>query len=152
MSAARAWRRALAVAGAVLVLDQALKEIVTESLLPGERIDLVPGLRLTNVSNQGIAFGLLDDGEALVIAVTAFTLALVLAWFALDPTRRGHWLGIGLLAGGALGNLADRVRSDAVTDYLDPAGWPAFNLADIAITVGTALLVYVALERDRASP
>jgi signal peptidase II len=55
------------------------------------------------------------------------------------------WLAVGLLAGGALGNLADRVRADAVTDYLDPPLWPAFNLADVAITVGALALVLASL-------
>jgi signal peptidase II len=71
-----------------------------------------------------------------VLAVTVAALALVLAWFAFDPGRPGLWLAVGLLAGGALGNLADRVRVDAVTDFIDPPLWPAFNVADIAITAG----------------
>jgi signal peptidase II len=80
------------------------------------------------------------------LVVTIAALALVLAWFARDPTRPWLWLGAGLLAGGAVGNLIDRVRLDAVTDFLDPPLWPAFNLADIAITVGAVVLILVSLE------
>jgi signal peptidase II len=83
--------------------------------------------------------------------VTIGALALVLLWFALDPERPGLWLAVGLLVGGALGNLADRVRSDAVTDFIDPPFWPTFNLADVAITLGAVALVFTSLahEADR---
>ncbi len=54
--------------------------------------------------------------------------------FARDPARPGMWVATGLLAGGAIGNLVDRIRADAVTDYVDIAPWPPFNLADVAIT------------------
>ena len=71
-----------------------------------------------------------------MLAVTIVALALILGWFALDPARPGCGSRVGLLAGGALGNLADRVRDGAVTDFIDPPLWPAFNLADVAITLG----------------
>jgi len=66
-------------------------------------------------------------------------------WFAVDPARPGMWLAVGLLAGGALGNLADRARADAVTDFIDPPIWPTFNLADVAITLGAIVLVLAAM-------
>ncbi len=135
----------LAVCGLVVGLDQAAKGAVTESLALGERVELVLGVDLAHVTNRGIAFGLLDDGRGLVLAVTGVALGLVVAWFASDPARPGLWLGVGLLTGGALGNLADRIRADAVTDYLDPPLWPAFNLADVAITAGVAVIVLAAL-------
>jgi signal peptidase II len=142
----RAWLRLLAVCGLVVAVDQIAKGAVTESLAPGERIDLVLGFDLARVTNSGIAFGLLaDDSDALVLAITLGGLALVLGWFALDSTRPGLWLGIGLLLGGALGNLADRIRADGVTDFIDPPLWPAFNLADIAITVGVVVIALIAL-------
>ena len=67
-------------------------------------------------------------------------LALVGMLFARNPTRPGMWVAVGLLAGGALGNLADRVRAGAVTDYVDLLSWPPFNLADVSITLGVVLL------------
>ncbi len=136
----------LAVCGLVVAVDQIAKGAVIESLAPGERVDLVLGFDLARVTNSGIAFGLLaDDRDALVLAITGGGLALVVGWFALDSTRPRLWLGIGLLLGGALGNLADRIRADGVTDFIDPPVWPAFNLADVAITVGVVVIVLIAL-------
>jgi signal peptidase II len=146
-----AWRWALAVCGAAVLVDQVTKAAVVASLDPGERASIALGFDLTNTSNKGLAFGALAEGEGFVLAVTIAALALVVGWFALDPSRPGLWMAVGLLAGGALGNLADRVRADAVTDYLDPPFWPAFNLADVAITLGAVGLVLITLrpERDR---
>ena len=76
-----------------------------------------------------------------MLAVTIVALALVLIWFAIDPRRPGLSVSVGLLAGGALGNLADRVRASAVTDFIDLPLWPAFNLADVSITLGALGLV-----------
>lgn len=139
--ALKAWRRALAVAGVLVALDQIAKQVALSELDSGERVDLILGFDLRIVTNTGIAFGLLGNGQAVVIAVTAAALALIVAYFARSPTRPGLWLAVGLLVGGALGNLADRVRADAVTDFLDPPLWPAFNLADVAITAGIVLLI-----------
>jgi signal peptidase II len=129
------WRRALAVCGAVVLIDQVTKAIVVSSLAKGEQVSVALGFAFTHTTNPGLAFGI-GQGQGFVLAVTVVALALVLAWFAFDPGRPGLWLAVGLLAGGALGNLADRVRADAVTDFIDPPLWPAFNVADVAITVG----------------
>ena len=139
-----AWRRALIVCGAVVLIDQASKAIVVSSLAVGQSETLVLGFKLANTPNPGLAFGI-GSGHGLVLAVTVAALALVLVWFALDPVRPGLWLAVGLLAGGALGNLADRVRADAVTDFIDPPLWPTFNLADVAITLGAVALVLVSI-------
>jgi signal peptidase II len=138
------WRRALAVCGAVVLADQVTKAIVVSSLNVGQSESLVLGFQLTNTTNRGLAFGI-GQGQGFVLVVTVAALALVLAWFAVDPSRPGLWLAVGLLAGGALGNLADRVRVDAVTDFIDPPLWPAFNVADIAITLGALGLVLASL-------
>ena len=138
----------VAVCGVVVGVDQATKGAVVESLDLGERVHVALGLDLAHVTNRGIAFGLLDDGRGLVLAVTAVALGLIVAWFATDPGRPGLWLGVGLLTGGALGNLADRIRADAVTDFLDPPLWPAFNLADVAITAGVAVVVLAAIAAE----
>jgi signal peptidase II len=134
------WRRALAVCGAVVLLDQVTKAIVVGALQRGEHESIALGFDVTNTANPGLAFGV-GSGQGFVLAVTVIALAFVLVWFALDPGRPGLWLAVGLLAGGALGNLADRVRADAVTDFIDPPLWPAFNVADIAITLGALGLV-----------
>jgi signal peptidase II len=142
----RAWLWMLVVAAAVVALDQTVKAVIESSMEIGERTDLALGFDLARVTNSGIAFGLFDDGsDAAVIAFTVGALALIVGWFAFDPTRPGLWLGVGLLAGGALGNLADRVFDGAVTDFIDPPLWPAFNVADIAITAGVVVIAYSAL-------
>jgi len=149
-AAIRGWRRALLVCGAVVLLDQVSKAIVVSSLSVGEHVQLVLGFTLTNTPNSGLAFGI-GSGKSFVLAVTVIALVLVLIWFALDPSRPGMWLAVGLLAGGALGNLADRVRVDAVTDFIDPPLWPTFNLADIAITLGALGLVLISLNPSQTA-
>jgi signal peptidase II len=139
-----------AVAAMVLALDQAAKEAVISSMVPGERTDLALGVDLTRVTNSGIAFGLFSGGDdAPVIAFTAIALTLIVGWFAFDSSRPMLWLGVGLLAGGALGNLVDRLSDGGVTDFIDPPLWPAFNVADIAITAGVVVIALIAL---RAPP
>jgi signal peptidase II len=129
----------------VVAVDQASKAAIVSGLAPGERVDLALGFDLARVANNGVAFGLLENArDGIVLAVTLAALGLVLAWFATNPGKHGLWLGVGMLTGGALGNLADRIRDGAVTDFIDPPLWPAFNLADIAITGGVVILVLVA--------
>ncbi len=84
-----------------------------------------------------------------MIALTVAALALILVLFAREGSRPGMWVAIGLLTGGALGNLADRVRIDAVTDFIDLPAWPPFNLADVAITAGVATLAWIYLREER---
>lgn len=141
----QAFGRALLVATVVLALDQATKALLRSRLDPGERVDFVAGIDLVRVSNEGIAFGLLDDAGVLVLVLATAAFAVLLTYFLAHSERRGIWLPIGLLAGGALGNLLDRIRAGAVTDFIDPPRWPAFNLADVAITAGVALLFVVLL-------
>jgi signal peptidase II len=143
---ARAWLAMLAVGVAVIAVDQIAKALVQSSMVPGERTDLALGFDLTRVANNGIAFGLFSGGgDALVLLFTGAALALILGWFAVDTTRPWLWLGVGLLAGGALGNLADRITDGAVTDFIDPPLWPAFNFADVAITAGVFVVAMAAL-------
>jgi signal peptidase II len=149
----RPWARMLIVCGLVVIADQATKGVIIETMVPGERTGLALGVDLARVSNTGIAFGLLDDAsDGLVLAVTITSLALVLGWFAVDTTRGGFWLGVGLLVGGALGNLADRIRAGAVTDFLDPPLWPAFNFADVAITAGVIVIALAVLAAPEPRP
>lgn len=137
---ARAWRLAAAVCGLVVALDQVAKAIVEATVMPGQDVHVLGPLDLTLAHNQGVAFGLASGGGAALIALTAAALAFVGVLFARRPTQPGMWLAVGLVAGGALGNLADRVRASAVTDYVAFLSWPPFNLADVSITIGVALL------------
>jgi signal peptidase II len=145
----RAWRLAGALCGVAVVLDQAAKAAVETNLAAGEHVDLLGPLGLTLVHNRGVAFGLASGGGLALIALIAAALFLVGALFARDPHRPGMWIAVGLLAGGALGNLADRVRAEAVTDYVDVLSWPPFNLADVAITLGVAVLALSYLREPR---
>ena len=140
--AARAWRLAGALCGLIVLLDQATKAIVEANLVPRERVDVLGPLELTNSHNSGVAFGLAGGGGLGITLLTLAALGLIVAIFARDPQRRGVWVATGLLAGGALGNLADRVRIDAVTDFIDLPAWPPFNVADVAITCGVAILAW----------
>ncbi len=139
-SASRPWRLAGALCGIVVALDQAAKAAIEANLVPGEKVDLLGPIGLTLAHNRGVAFGLADGGGALLVVLTIVALLFVGAIFAADPGRPWMWVAIGLLAGGALGNLADRVRVGEVTDYIDVLTWPPFNLADIAITLGVAAM------------
>jgi signal peptidase II len=140
--AARAWRFAGALCGLIVLLDQATKAIVEANLVPRQRVDVLGPLELTNSHNNGVAFGLAGGGGLGITLLTLAALGLIVAIFARDPQRRGVWVATGLLAGGALGNLADRVRIDAVTDFIDLPAWPPFNVADVAITCGVAILAW----------
>ncbi len=133
--------RATVVALLTLALDQASKALVRAEIAPGERVELVAGVDLVRVSNDGIAFGLLDQAGVGVLALGAAAFILLLGYFLASSDQARLWLPIGLLAGGAMGNLVDRVDRGSVTDFIDPPNWPAFNVADIAITVGVALII-----------
>jgi signal peptidase II len=127
----------------VLAVDQATKALVRAELRPDTWIDLIPGvLRLNHVRNQGAAFGLMWGQRLVFVGVTALVLAgLAFVWFRYHP--RG-WLvvpSLGLLAGGAIGNLIDRLIAGRVTDFIDVHFWPVFNVADSAIVVGVGILV-----------
>ena len=135
--------RAAIVAIVALALDQLTKALVRGGLEPGERVDLIAGVDLVRVSNRGIAFGLLDDAGSLVLVLAAVAFAALLGVFLAASDRRGLWLPIGLLAGGAVGNLIDRIHEGAVTDFVDIGPWPSFNLADVEITLGVVILVWM---------
>jgi signal peptidase II len=148
-SAARAWRLAGALGVLVVALDQVTKAVVEADLVPGEQVDLLGPLSLTLSHNRGVAFGLAGGGGGALVALTLLALVVVGVLFARNPTRPGIWVAMGLLAGGAVGNLVDRVRQGEVTDFVSVGAWPAFNLADAAITVGVVLLVLGHMREQR---
>ena len=144
-----AWARAASVAGLIVAADQVTKQLVVNSVDPGRPVEVIFGIELSNVRNSGIAFGLLKgSSDALVLALTLGALGLLVGYFAAHAGRPELWLPVGLVVGGALGNLADRVRIGAAIDFLDPPLWPAFNLADIAIVAGVGLFVAMLLATD----
>ena len=131
------------VAAAVVLADQVTKRIVVETLERGEHVNVFLGIELTYVRNKGVAFGALGGGGTLVTVVTLVAVALLALYFARHTARPWLWLPFGVVAGGAIGNLADRLREGSVVDWIDPIFWPAFNLADVAIVVGILGLLYV---------
>ena len=150
MSAARAWRLAGALCGLVVILDQAAKALIDANLVAGEEVSVLGPLDLTLSHNSGVAFGFASGGGTRLVVVTALALGVIGYLFSRDPARPGMWVATGLLAGGALGNLADRIRADAVTDYIAIGNWPAFNLADVAVTAGVLLLAFTYVREPRA--
>jgi signal peptidase II len=138
-----AGRRAALVAVGAVAVDQAVKALVRTTIERGEEVGLVLGIDLVNVRNTGIAFGLFAGGGALLVLFAVAALAALLVFFARHRDRPLVWLPTGLLIGGAAGNLIDRAREGAVTDFIDLPAWPAFNLADVAITLGVLALLYV---------
>jgi signal peptidase II len=148
VSARRTTLRAALLAVAVVAADQVTKALVRGGIDPGESVSVLPGVHLVRTSNPGIAFSQLANGGALVVMVAVIALGALLAFFVTHLHRRLVWLPTGLLIGGAAGNLIDRIRLGAVTDFVKLPHWPAFNLADACITVGVLALVYV-LERVR---
>lgn len=141
--------RAFALAGLVVIvvvaLDQATKALALSSLTPGESTNVFFGLDLSLSRNTGIAFGALAGaGDVLIATLVAVALGLLLAFFVARGTRPLLWLPVGMVLGGAAGNLVDRARLGAVTDFIDPTFWPAFNLADASIVAGVLGVLYVA--------
>ncbi len=149
MTRAGAWTRALLVVAAVLVVDQASKAIVRSSIGRSEHVELTSFLDLVNTRNTGIAFGGLD-GSWIVGVLVALALVGIVLVFNAYATRRLAWLPAGLLLGGALGNIIDRMHDSGVTDFIKFSFWPQFNVADIAVTFGVLSLFLVLDEgRDR---
>lgn len=143
MTAASGWARALATVVVVVAADQIAKAVAVASVARGDSVNVFFGLDITNSRNSGIAFGAFSRGGLIVGVLIAAALALLIGYFAYNATMPRLWLPTGLLLGGALGNLCDRVREGAVTDFIDPILWPAFNLADACIVVGVLALFYV---------
>jgi signal peptidase II len=133
----------------VVAADQLSKQLVEHSITPGEERKLLPGVELVNTRNRGVAFGFLPGSHTAVTIVIAFALVVLLVYFARHSRSALVWLPTGMLLGGALGNVIDRARHGAVTDFIKlPLGWPPFNIADVSITLGVLILVLL-LERAR---
>ncbi|HEV3047858.1 MAG TPA: signal peptidase II [Solirubrobacteraceae bacterium] len=149
-SAPLAWLWALAVLVLVVALDQLSKHAVETSIVPGEEDKVLPGIQLVDTRNKGVAFGFFPGNHLIVTVLIGLALVVLLAYFARHASRALMWLPTGMIAGGALGNVLDRVRHGSVTDFIKlPLGWPPFNLADSSITLGV-LILFVVIDRARA--
>ncbi len=146
---ALAWLWAALVMIVVVAVDQLSKSVVRSSIVPGETRGVLPGIQLVNTRNQGVAFGFLPGHHVAVTVLVGVALLVLLVYFARNRDKPLIWLPTGMLLGGALGNVLDRVRVGSVTDFIKfPLGWPPFNLADASITIGVLLLLFV-IERPR---
>ena len=146
---ARQWRWALPVAGAIVAADVVSKEVIQASFAYGERVAVTDFFNLVFVLNPGAAFSFLASAggwqRPVLTAFGAIVSVAIAFWLFRSPMNRLGAFGLSSVLGGALGNVIDRARHGAVVDWLDfhVAGWhwPAFNVADIGITVGAAALI-----------
>jgi signal peptidase II len=134
---------AVATAGVVVAIDQVTKQIAATNVERGGEVSVFPGLEISNTRNSGVAFGVFQDGGVIVAVLIGASLVLLIGYFLRHSDVPLMWLPVGMLLGGALGNLADRAREGAVIDFIDPVAWPAFNVADSCIVVGVFLLLWV---------
>jgi signal peptidase II len=142
---------ALATAGVVVAIDQATKQLAATRIAPYDKVDVIPGLQFTNTRNTGVAFGAFENGGLIVAILIGISLAALIVYFVANRERAWLWLPVGMLLGGALGNLADRAREGAVIDWIDPVAWPAFNIADSCIVIGVAVLLLLVEGRSLRS-
>ena len=144
------WAAFAAVVLSAIVADQATKNLVAGQLELGERVAVLGPFSIHHVQNSGIAFGLFSSATAIVIFLTGLAVIWMLAFFARSGARHPLLpVGLGLVVGGSVSNLVDRIRLGHVTDFIDFRWWPAFNLADSFIVVGVAVLLVALLRSDR---
>lgn len=147
----RQWAGLAAIVIAAVTADQVTKQVVARALALGEEVEIAGPFSIHHVHNSGIAFGFFASATSIVIAVTAVAVGWMLVFFTRSGARHPVLpVALGLVLGGSLGNLLDRVRLGHVTDFLDFRFWPAFNLADVFIVVGVATLFGALAGGDRA--
>ena len=138
------WRDWIVAATALvaLIADQVSKYLIRENMAIGESWPREGFFRLTHGTNTGSAFGLFQDQTTILTIASLFAIGFIIYFYHSHSDRA--WLTrltVGLLLGGAVGNLIDRVFAGRVTDFIDVGPWPIFNLADSSITVGITLLI-----------
>jgi signal peptidase II len=140
--------RAALCAVVAIALDQLTKWAAFAAATPGEVLKVAPGVTISQTRNDGIAFGIFAGRPVLVLGLMAVALAVLVWFYARHRGRPVLWLATGLLLGGAIGNALDRIVLGYVRDFIDLPGWPAFNVADMAIALGVVVLV-LSSESDR---
>ncbi len=140
-------RRALARAATVFVIvvaaDQITKHTLGTWIKPYQVRHVIPGVTLVYERNSGVAFSFLAGTGALVYIVVAVVMIALIAFMLRSPQRRLLWLPTGMLCGGAVGNLIDRIARGTVIDFIKLPHWPVFNVADISVTFGVIIPVFV---------
>jgi signal peptidase II len=129
----------------VVALDQVTKAVVRDHIVVGERVHLFGPAGLTLSHNSGVAFGIASGGAAPLVVFAGIALGFVAFLLARNRERSGMWVAAGLVAGGAIGNLIDRLRTESVTDFVEIGSWPPFNVADVAITLGVVVFAWIFL-------
>lgn len=146
----RQWAGLGLVALAAVAADQLTKHLVASQLALGDEVAVVGPFSIHHVQNSGIAFGLFASATSMVIFLTGLAVLWMLAFFARSGARHPVLpVGLGLVVGGSLSNLVDRIRLGHVTDFLDLTFWPAFNLADSFIVVGVLVLLGALVAPDK---
>jgi signal peptidase II len=144
------WASLGSVALAALGADQLTKAIVTARLDMHDEVHIAGPFSIHHVTNSGIAFGLFASATSVVILLTAVAVTWMLYFFARSGSRHPVLpVALGLVIGGSVSNLIDRVRLGHVTDFLDVRYWPAFNLADTFIVIGVIALLLALVVSDR---
>jgi len=149
------WVGMVSVAAAAVAADQVTKHLIVANMALGESLELFPFLSISHVRNDGIAFGIFPGRLEVITLLTAVAVAWMLVHFARSGSRHALFpVALGLLIGGSVSNLADRLRLGYVVDFIDVSHWPTFNLADTFIVSGVILLLIglSRLERGRPAP
>jgi signal peptidase II len=136
----------------VFGLDRITKIAALKILGAGQSITAVPGiLNITLVLNDGAAFGLFKGRAAVFVFISLAVIIALIAYLVKSrPSDRAISMGLGLILGGALGNLADRIALGKVVDFLDFRVWPVFNIADSCITIGAAIIIFATLLNSKS--
>ena len=134
----------------VVIFDQLTKYYVVENFCLGESVPVIENIfHWTYILNPGAAFGMLEGSRWFFVVIAVGVLAGI--WYMKDEINEGGWMmqyGAALFGGGAIGNLIDRARSGLVIDFFDFRIWPVFNVADIAICIGVAMILWKVLETE----
>ncbi|MBQ2022034.1 MAG: signal peptidase II [Peptococcaceae bacterium] len=128
----------------LLIADQAVKHLVRTTMVQGQSIPIIENIfHITYIENPGAAFGILANQRMLFLILTAVIVGVMIyLYFSLSNKKSLTAISLGIVVSGAIGNFIDRFMQGTVTDFLDFRIWPIFNIADIAICVGLALICY----------
>ena len=127
----------------IMILDQLIKYFISAHFLPGQSVPIIGNvLHLTYVQNRGAAFGILSGFETFLLIIGIVAVAIIFYFHSSFKARDFVQLPLGLILGGSFGNIIDRFLRHYVVDYIDFRVWPVFNLADVMINVGVALLMW----------
>lgn len=144
------WVGLAVIAGSAILADQLTKLLISDRLELGESVHVFGPFYLRHVENSGIAFGFFQGAASVVTILTCIAVVWMIVYFARAGAKHPVLpVALGFLVGGSTANLIDRLSSGRVTDFIDPQHWPAFNLADVFITVGVILLLFTIAASER---